>query len=253
MYLERNKIDDALKHALIAKEINPSIKVIVGGVHPTMNGSKVLDYENIDFLCIAEGENTIVELLHALEKHYYPKSKKWALFVWKSTSFDNYEGVQVHIKDDGEKYIIGTIEGHLYYENNIKDCYKKRKQIIAEVSEIFKDAKKKSGKRKHSKDKSGKSIVYGTNYWFKSGDYAAIDCIDWSSTMKPRTDNLNISLEIVFNFVSSNTFLFFGVEPPPYLTLWTLSITPVFTSTNFSEVFTSFSVFDFCPSSFLTM
>ena len=46
--------------AKIAKEINPSIKVIVGGVHPTMNGSKVLDCKNIDFLCIAEGENTIV-------------------------------------------------------------------------------------------------------------------------------------------------------------------------------------------------
>ena len=116
-------------------------------------------------------------------KHYYPKSKKWALFVWKSTSFENYEGVQVHIKDDGEKYIIGTIEGHLYYENNIKDCYKKRKQIIAEVSEIFKDAKKKSGKRKHSKDKSGKSIVSGTNYSFKSGDHARISCTDWSSAM----------------------------------------------------------------------
>ena len=55
--------------ARIAKEINPSIKVIVGGVHPTMNGSKVLDCKNIDFLCIAEGENTIVELLLALEKN----------------------------------------------------------------------------------------------------------------------------------------------------------------------------------------
>ena len=55
--------------AKIAKEINPDIKVIVGGVHPTMNGAKVLDCKNIDFLCIAEGENTIVELLLALEKN----------------------------------------------------------------------------------------------------------------------------------------------------------------------------------------
>jgi len=53
--------------AKIAKEINPAIKIIIGGVHPTMNGSKVLDYENIDFLCLGEGENTIVELLLALE------------------------------------------------------------------------------------------------------------------------------------------------------------------------------------------
>ena len=40
-----------------------------GGVHSTMNGSKVLDCKEIDFLSIGEGENTIVELLHALEKN----------------------------------------------------------------------------------------------------------------------------------------------------------------------------------------
>ena len=55
--------------AKISKEINPNIKIIIGGVHPTMNGSKVLDYENIDFLCIGEGENTIVDLLLALENN----------------------------------------------------------------------------------------------------------------------------------------------------------------------------------------
>ena len=55
--------------AKIAKEINPDIKVVIGGVHPTMNGSKVLDTENIDFLSIGEGEKTIVSLLHTLEKN----------------------------------------------------------------------------------------------------------------------------------------------------------------------------------------
>ena len=54
--------------AKIAKQINPDIKIILGGVHSTMNGSKVLDCNDIDFLAIGEGENTIVELLYALEK-----------------------------------------------------------------------------------------------------------------------------------------------------------------------------------------
>ena len=34
-----------------------------------MNGSKILNHKNIDFLSIGEGENTIVELLLALEKN----------------------------------------------------------------------------------------------------------------------------------------------------------------------------------------
>ncbi len=66
--------------AKIAKEINPDIKIIVGGVHPTMNGSKVLDCEDIDFLSIGEGEKTIVELLTALEKDKELNSVKGIVF-----------------------------------------------------------------------------------------------------------------------------------------------------------------------------
>ena len=55
--------------ARIAKEINPKIKVIAGGVHSTMNGPKVLDCKDIDILSINEGENTIVEILLSLEKN----------------------------------------------------------------------------------------------------------------------------------------------------------------------------------------
>ena len=66
--------------ARIAKEINPEIKIIVGGVHPTMNGSKVLDCKDIDFLSIGEGENTIVELLNALEKNEDLNSVKGIIF-----------------------------------------------------------------------------------------------------------------------------------------------------------------------------
>jgi len=66
--------------AKIAKEINPDIKIIVGGVHPTMNGSKVLDCEDIDFLSIGEGEKTIVELLTTLEKDKELNSVKGIVF-----------------------------------------------------------------------------------------------------------------------------------------------------------------------------
>ena len=66
--------------AKIAKEINSDIKVIVGGVHPTMNGSKVLDCKDIDFLSIGEGEKTIVEILHALEKNTELNSVKGIVF-----------------------------------------------------------------------------------------------------------------------------------------------------------------------------
>ena len=55
--------------AKIAKKINPDIKILVGGAHSTMNGSKVFECDDIDFACIGEGENTIVELINALDKN----------------------------------------------------------------------------------------------------------------------------------------------------------------------------------------
>ena len=55
--------------AKIAKKINPEIKIIVGGAHSTMNGTTVFECKNIDFACIGEGENTISDLINALENN----------------------------------------------------------------------------------------------------------------------------------------------------------------------------------------
>ena len=65
--LKSQNFTSATVVAKLAKEINPDIKVIIGGAHATMNGSKVFGCENIDVSCIGEGEITIVELLNALQ------------------------------------------------------------------------------------------------------------------------------------------------------------------------------------------
>lgn len=40
--------------------------IIVGGVHPTLNPEEVINTDNIDAICVGEGEAPIVELLNAL-------------------------------------------------------------------------------------------------------------------------------------------------------------------------------------------
>jgi anaerobic magnesium-protoporphyrin IX monomethyl ester cyclase len=52
--------------AKLAKEMNEQIIVIVGGPHPSMVGSDVLNCPDIDVGVKGEGENTIVELLNAI-------------------------------------------------------------------------------------------------------------------------------------------------------------------------------------------
>jgi anaerobic magnesium-protoporphyrin IX monomethyl ester cyclase len=53
--------------ARIAKEVDSNIFVIVGGPHPTLQPTEVLNDPHIDMSVFGEGEATIVDLLHALE------------------------------------------------------------------------------------------------------------------------------------------------------------------------------------------
>jgi radical SAM superfamily enzyme YgiQ (UPF0313 family) len=53
--------------ARIAKEIDSTKAVIIGGPHPSMVGSDILNCPDIDIGVIGEGERTIVELLDAIQ------------------------------------------------------------------------------------------------------------------------------------------------------------------------------------------
>ncbi len=53
--------------ARLTKEINEHTMVIIGGPHPSMVGAEVLDCPDIDVAVRGEGENTIVEVLDALD------------------------------------------------------------------------------------------------------------------------------------------------------------------------------------------
>jgi len=59
---------DSFRLARIAKKINPAIVTVLGGPHITMTGRETLEHVNaVDILVLGEGEQTLVELVHALE------------------------------------------------------------------------------------------------------------------------------------------------------------------------------------------
>jgi len=58
---------NALKAVAIAKEINPRVKTILGGVHATVMYQQIMEnYPAVDIICRGESERTIVELFQAL-------------------------------------------------------------------------------------------------------------------------------------------------------------------------------------------
>ena len=59
---------DALEVLKNAKEIDPDVTTIIGGVHPNFMFEEVLENEYIDYVVRGEGEETLTELLLSLEK-----------------------------------------------------------------------------------------------------------------------------------------------------------------------------------------
>ena len=58
---------NALRAVAIAKEVNPQVKTILGGVHATIMYQQIMEnYPAVDIVCRGESERTIVELFQAL-------------------------------------------------------------------------------------------------------------------------------------------------------------------------------------------
>jgi len=56
-------INNALSIATLAKQIFPNIKTVFGGVHPSVMPDEVMNYDQVDFVVVDEGEITFRELV----------------------------------------------------------------------------------------------------------------------------------------------------------------------------------------------
>jgi radical SAM superfamily enzyme YgiQ (UPF0313 family) len=60
-------LPDALKVADVAHRVSPSVHVVLGGVHPTLDPASALDHPSVDFVVRGEGERALPELIEALQ------------------------------------------------------------------------------------------------------------------------------------------------------------------------------------------
>ncbi len=72
---------DALMILKAAKEVDPGIKTIIGGIHPTFMYREVFELsKDVDFIVRGEGEKTLIELLRTLEGGGDPSGVKGLAF-----------------------------------------------------------------------------------------------------------------------------------------------------------------------------
>ena len=71
---------DVIKTAKIAKEVNPDIKIILGGPHTIIYPEETISMPEIDFLVLGEGEKVIKELLENINQIQNLKNIKGLVF-----------------------------------------------------------------------------------------------------------------------------------------------------------------------------
>ena len=125
---------------------------------------------------------------------YIPNFPFIAIEIEKHNSFEQYYGVQFHVKKNDKNFILYAIAGYDYCLENIKDCYVMQNKIEKDISNIFTNVIINKHNIIHRADKTGKSKVKYTEYLFKNGDSISINVYDWSNAMA-HSDNYDLAIE----------------------------------------------------------
>ena len=115
------------------------------------------------------------------EKIFLYPNKKYASFDSFELS-EIYETLQFSFLNTDKNYTIEMISGGIqFHDNNIENCFKKQKEIISEISKLFKNTKlNKNMNSPHFIDKSGESKTHTMYFQLDTGDIVLVACYDWS-------------------------------------------------------------------------
>ena len=119
------------------------------------------------------------ELNNAHEIHNY-KNKKYRYYFLGYDKSKTYEYLQITVKPSDKNFIIHGIDGHIFYETNINDCYKEMRKVKKEIDNVFTiSGKEDEGNHPSISNSTFKRIFYR----FEEGA-AELVCYDMSKKSK---------------------------------------------------------------------
>lgn len=103
----------------LVKDIDKNIITFTGGAHPTFAIEEMLNFEDLDFIILGEGELTTLELLETLNKGDNPSKIKGLAYKEKERKFVNQE--RQYVKDVNELPLPARdlLDMELYFEINL--------------------------------------------------------------------------------------------------------------------------------------
>ena len=104
--------------------------------------------------------------------------------VYLFKSIDKYYALTFMVKPKDKHYYIYSIRGLINYDNKIKQCFTKKKEIVKELSLIFNNTTQREETLEFDWDPTGESITYITYFDFENGDYARVSCSKFKKSLK---------------------------------------------------------------------
>ena len=119
---------------------------------------------------------------------FYPKGKDFFNLSILNSKSDTYDQFSFHLKKDDKNYIIYSISGDFHFENDIKGCNIKKKEIVDELNSVFKNLKQENYDYEYLELEDGKSVAAITDFIFDDRSAVRVYCIDWSKVTEKNRD-----------------------------------------------------------------
>ena len=126
---------------------------------------------------------------------YYKNDTYVVIFIPKISK--QYDKIQVTLKPNDKKNIIFSVEGIIDYDNQIENCKIKKKEIIKELKDLFKDIDQLDDDRKYSADPTNNSFSYTTWFFLDTGGFISVSCTKMGNEVRKKNgwiDELSIAV-----------------------------------------------------------
>jgi len=104
--------------------------------------------------------------------------------VYLYGKFETYDWLSFLVKPKDKNYIIYLIKGSIKYDDKMKQCYAKQKEIIKEFSSQFKFIRKEEQTIAFPWDSTGKSTSRYVSLFLDSGDEVSVACSEYEKSLK---------------------------------------------------------------------
>ena len=135
------------------------------------------------------------QLKNFISSEQYP-NQKYVIYNADLISADeNYDYMTVTTKKDDDQYIITSVAGVIKYEE-LDQCIKMKKEIRKSIEQIIKYDDFQETEFASNRDKTGKSIIYGVQYYLKpypSTESINVNCYHFSKETTSLQRNLKVS------------------------------------------------------------